>query len=201
MADSRAISCNDLGEPTNALGLAATADRLYVSLFDNDKIMVLDAASGQKVGEIAIPKPVGLHAVGANTAVGKARKQATKWLLAVSGKTVVKIDLASKRPTPTPLVTEGLVAPHEVTIDRAGQIYVSDWGASFQVKVFSPRGQFVRAIGKEGGRPWIGAWQDDGMLVPRGIAVTDEGQLWVAEDDSTPRADQRLGCSQRAIRA
>ena len=64
---------------------------------------------------------------------------------------------------------------------------MSDWGASFQVKAFAPDGHFLRAIGKEGGRPWVGAWDPHGMLVPRGIAVTHEGRLWVAEDDGSPK--------------
>jgi hypothetical protein len=84
-------------------------------------------------------------------------------------------------------VTSGLIAPHSVTVDKSAAIFVSDWGTSFQVKVFTPNGRLVRAIGKEGGRPWIGAWDAGGMLVPRGVAVTDEGQLWVAEDDGSPK--------------
>ena len=53
--------------------------------------------------------------------------------------------------------------------------------------MFSPEGKFLRAIGKPGGRAVLGKWRRDGMLLPRGIAVTDAGRLWVAEDDSTPR--------------
>ena len=87
----------------------------------------------------------------------------------------------------TPLITSGLVAPDSVATDKNGDIYVSDWATSFQVKVFDPTGKFVRAIGKEGGRPWVGKWDANGMLVPRGIAVTDEGKLWVAEDDGSPK--------------
>ena len=165
--------CNDLGEPTNALGIAALGGRLYVSLFEENKLLVLDGDTGRPVDEIPLARPVGLHAA------------ADRSLLAVSGTLVVKVDPATRRATP--LVTRGLVAPHSVTTDRAGRIYVSDWGASFQVKVFSPRGELLRAIGKEGGRPWVGVWDPTGMLVPRGIAVTDDGQLWVAEDDSLPK--------------
>ncbi len=165
--------CNDLGEPTNALGIAAVGRRLYVALFEENKLLVLDADTAKPVDEIPLPKPVGLHAA------------ADRSILAVSGKSVVKVDPAKRGMTP--LVTRGLVAPHSVTTDRAGQIYVSDWGTSFQVKVFSPQGKFLRAIGKEGGRPWLRAWDPTGMLVPRGIAVTDDGRLWVAEDDSLPK--------------
>jgi hypothetical protein len=55
------------------------------------------------------------------------------------------------------------------------------------VKVFSSAGKLLRAIGKPGGRAILGKWDRDGMLVPRGIAVTNADEVWVAEDDTTPR--------------
>ena len=162
----------DVGESTNALGVAATADRVYLAMNYDDKLLVLDAATAQKVDDIPLPKPAGLRALPDGT------------LLAVSGTSVVRVDPATKRVTP--LIAQGLVAPHDVTTDVAGNVYVGDWGASFQVKVFSPAGKFLRAVGKAGGRPWAGVWDASGMLVPRGLAVTDAGRLWVAEDDNAP---------------
>ena len=133
----------DMGEPSNALGIAAAGGKLYVSLFYDNKLLVLDAATGQPAGDpLSLDAPVGL-----------ARRD-EQTLLAVSGRRVVKLDLPSGRTTP--LITEGLLAPHDVAIDGAGRIYVSDWGASFQVKVFAPDGHFLRAIGRQGGRPWVG---------------------------------------------
>jgi hypothetical protein len=166
--------CLDMGESTGALGIAAAGDKLYVSLFYENKLLVLDAVSGKPAGEeIAIAAPVGLCKLDEHT------------LLAVSDKQVLRVDLNAK--TATPLVRSQLVAPHSVALDKGGNIFVSDWGTSFQVKAFAPDGHFLRAIGKEGGRPWVGAWDRDGMLVPRGIAVTNEGKLWVAEDDGSPK--------------
>lgn len=166
---------HDIGESTNALGIAAAGGKLYVSLFYENRILILDAATGQQTGELSLPAPVGLHAPDART------------LYAVSGTQVVKFDLAASQPDAVPVIKTDLLAPFSVTSDKSGRIYVSDWKSSFQVKVFSPEGKFLHAIGKEGGRPWLGKWQSDGMLVPRGIAVTDAGKLWVAEDDGTPR--------------
>ncbi|HEX4140212.1 MAG TPA: hypothetical protein VHY09_07675, partial [Candidatus Methylacidiphilales bacterium] len=167
-------SLTDVGETTDALGVAAAANKIYVSLFYDNKLIAIDPTSGAATGEeIPLPAPAGLCALDDHT------------LLAVSGKQVVKVDAVSK--AVTPLITSDLVAPFAVTTDKAGNIYVSDWGSSFQVKVFGPNGNFIRAIGKEGGRPWVGKWDPNGMLVPHGIAVTDEGKLWVAEDDSSPK--------------
>ena len=166
--------CLDAGESSGALGLAAAGGKLYVSLFYDNKLLVLDAASGKPTGEeLAIAAPVGLAKLDERT------------LLAVSGTQVLRVDVKAK--TVTPLVKTGLVAPHSVARDKDGNIFVSDWGASFQVKAFAPDGHFLRAIGKVGGRPWVGAWDAQGMLVPRGIAVTDAGRLWVAEDDGSPK--------------
>jgi hypothetical protein len=164
--------CNDLGESTSALGVAALNGQVYISLYFEDKLLVLDAETAKPVDEIPLPKPVGLHV-------------AQGLLYAVSGTTVVRVDPAAK--TATPVIKEGLLAPHSLTADAKGIFYVSDWGASFQVKLFSPEGKYLRAIGKAGGRPWVGKWESDGMLVPRGVAVTDDGKLWVAEDDATPK--------------
>ena len=166
--------CNDVCEPTNALGIAAAGGKLYVSLLPDNKLLVLDAKTGKATGEeIAVPAPVGVCRLDDHT------------LLAVSGKQIMKVDVGSK--SATPLITANLVAPHSVCRDAAGNIYVSDWGASFQVKAFSAEGRFLHAIGRQGGRPWVGKWDARGMLVPRGVAVTDAGKLWVAEDDGSPK--------------
>lgn len=163
----------DIGETTNALGIAALNGKLYLALHDENKILVLHADTGAKLDEIPMPKPSGLHALAGNH------------ILVVSDKQIVALDTISKRFQP--MVKSGLVAPRCVTTDSQNRIYVSDWGSSFQVKVFSPKGVPLRAIGKKGGRPWTGAWDPSGMLLPTGIAVTDAGKLWVAEDDAVPK--------------
>lgn len=165
-------SADDYGEPTNALGIAATGGKLYISLFEQNQLSVLDARTGAQLDTIPVAHPVGVTA----------RPDGT--LLVVSDQSVLSLNPTTR--VATPLITSQLVAPHDITTDRAGRIYVSDWATSFQVKQFSPTGTLIRAIGKAGGRPWIGKWDANGMLVPRGVAVTDDGKLWVAEDDSSP---------------
>jgi hypothetical protein len=163
----------DVGEATDAVGLAAVGDRLYVSLREENRLLELNATTGQATGRIIpLQMPAGLCRLDDRT------------LLAISGTSVVKVRLDDG--IVTPLITSGLSAPSSITIDQQGNNYISDWGASFQVKVFDAEGGLLRAIGKEGGRPWVGAWDPNGMLVPRGMAVTDKGELWVTEDDGSP---------------
>lgn len=163
---------NDVGEPTEAVGIAATTGRLYISMLTQNQILVLDGVTGKQLDTIPVPQPVGLHAL------------ASGQILGVSAGKIVAVDPASR--AVTALIDHDLVAPHDVTTDRAGNVYVSDWGKAFQVKVFSPQGQFLRAVGTPGGRPWVGPWDRNGMLLPRGLCVTDDGKLWVAEDDASP---------------
>ncbi len=146
--------CTDVADTTNALGMAVLGGKVYISLNYDNKLLVVDAATGKPTGEeIPLDNPVGLCPLDDHA------------LLAVSGKQVLKVDVNSK--AVKPLITSGLLAPSGVTTDKNGNIYISDWSTSFQVKAFDGSGKFLHAIGKEGGRPWLGKWDPDGMLVPR----------------------------------
>ena len=45
------------------------------------------------------------------------------------------------------VVSSGLSSPYGVAVDAQGKIYVSDLGASQQVKVFSPKGSILKVMG------------------------------------------------------
>mgnify|MGYP000392139300 CR=1 FL=1 len=152
-------------------------------------------------------------------------------LVAISGRQVVVLPaagpaLAAGRPLPTPrpLIAEGLAAPFCVALDRSGKLYVSDRGGSLpppgtragevvdgkvvswpadgshQVKVFGPDGKFSRAIGKPGGAR-LGAYDEQRMFNPAQVAVTDAGEVWVAETQFTPRRISRWKADGTFIRA
>ena len=157
----------------NVSGLAARDGRIYVSFRLPQEIAVYNAADMTEITRWPLPKPAGL-------AFDKQGQ-----LFAISDKSVVRIDLKTGKPTT--VVTTGLQAPVGLAIGPDGDIYVSDWAAAQNVKVFSPKGKLVRTIGKEGGRPWIGKYDPNGMLLPRGIAIDKNGKLWVTEDDNYPR--------------
>lgn len=154
------------------MGLALAGGKLYASLYYENKIIVVDPTEGETTGEIPLQNPAGLAGAADGT------------LYAVSGKQVVKIDNQGKA---TPVITADLSAPVGLALDAEGKLYVSDWGEAMCVKVFSPDGALLRAIGKKGGRSLLGAYEPDGMFLPWGIAVDGSNRLWVAEYDNTPR--------------
>jgi len=163
------------GTGGNAVGLAARDGRLYVSFRLAQQIAVYDAKDMKEIARWPLPKPGGL----AFSPAGK--------LYAISGQSVVQIDTTTGKANP--IVKDGLAAPVGLAVDGARKIYVSDWGKEAQcVQVFSSEGKFLHSIGKPGGRPWIGRYDPQGMLLPRGIAIDKAGkELWVAEDDVYPR--------------
>ena len=154
------------------MGLACDGKRLYASLYYENRIVVVDPDKGETVGTYAVDHPAGLAGGAPGT------------LYAISGTTVVKVDAKGKT---TPVVTAGLEAPVGLARDRAGNLYVSDWGAAMCVKAFGPDGKLIRTIGTLGGRPLSGKYDPKGMFMPWGLATDQRGRLWVAEYDESPR--------------
>ncbi len=54
------------------------------------------------------------------------------------------------------------------------------------MKVFSPAGKLLRAIGKPGA-PGVGPYDRTQLNNPNGLALDSQGRLWVAEADNHPR--------------
>ncbi len=156
----------------NLTGIAVNDGKLYVSLRVPGEILVFNDKTLSKITQWKIIKPAGL----AFSPNGK--------LYAISNRSVVCVNLKTGKITP--IITTNLQAPVDLTIGKNGNIYVSDWGKAQCVKVFNSKGKFIRIIGKYGGRPWVGKFNPDGMLMPRGITIDKNGKLWVTEDDYTP---------------
>ena len=161
---------------TNPQGLAALDKMLYVSLHFQNQLLRINAETGKVTSEIALYRPSGLVSDG-------------RQLLAVSGDQVMRIE--AQTGNAMPFITDHLKAPIDLAMDSQGNIYVSDWADQMCVKVFDDRGKYLRRIGSQGGRPWVGAYDRRGMLLPRGISIDAQDRLWVAEDDFSPR---RISC-------
>ena len=74
-----------------------------------------------------------------------------------------------------------IVSPHKVTIDRAGNVWVTDIGRTAgkgqQVHKFSPNGTELLTLGKAG-EPGDGL---DGFQAPTEVAVAPNGDIFVAD--------------------
>ena len=148
-------------------GLALLAGRVYAPVFYDNKLFVTDASSGAILKTTDIPSPRGVAAHD-----GK--------LFVLSDKALFRLDADGALSGP-PLVT-GLDDPSGLAIDAHGAFYISDRGASQQVKVFSADGQPLRVIGRPGGRPRDGIYDSAGLLDPRGLCVAPDGKVWITSN-------------------
>lgn len=182
---------NAVPRPYNLGGAALLNGRLYVSLRQENRIVILNAGTGAEEGEISIQKPGLIAGDGKNL------------LVAFSEKSLVQIDPATRQIKP--LFTPKLSAipdngdpevemygfknlnPAGITISPAQEMFLSDNGADQNIKVFNLQGKLLREIGKKGGRALMGPWEKSGMYRPHGITIDREGKLWVTETDSYPR--------------
>ncbi|MHB9023644.1 MAG: hypothetical protein ACYC7E_05635 [Armatimonadota bacterium] len=157
----------------NLAGLAARDGKLYVSFRLTNEVVVYNSADLSEAARWEIAKPAGLVFATDGALYG------------ISDTSVVRIDLRTG--ATAPVVTAGLEAPVGLAVGVDGSFYVSDWGAAQCVKVFDKTGKLQRTVGKPGGRAWVGVYDPNGMLLPRGVAVDKAGKLWVCEDDNMPR--------------
>lgn len=90
----------------------------------------------------------------------------------------------------TVVPASSLQVPKQI-IENDGEIYVTDWGTSHQVKVFSASsGRLLRVIGHPGG-PQLGKYDEQRMAHPMGMTIDAHGVLWVAEEDYLPKRISR----------
>jgi len=160
-------------------GIAARNGLVLLSLDDQGKLLLVDAAAGRILAQPALERPRGL-------AFDEAGR-----LLAVSGDRLLRLVL----PTPSAemtlreaevLIEEGLSDASQLAIDAGGRIYISFHGNLHQVKVYSPDGTFLHSIGEPGGCQ-LGPYNPLRMDNPTGLAITPDGHLWVAENSFRPK--------------
>ncbi len=160
------------GMPERADTMAVTNGTLYLGFTKENLILAVDGKSGAVRGKFACPAPVSLYATAGA-------------LYAVSGGTqVLRLDPRDGKTTP---VLTDLTAAHALTRDAAGNFYVGIGDPDNQVKVYSPDGKLLKALGRPGGRALLGTWQPDGMRFISSLAIDADGQLWVAENDRVPK--------------
>jgi hypothetical protein len=160
-------------------GLAVRDGRIALSLPKVNQVVLLDAAKGAVLGQAEVQQPRGLAFDAAGRLLVLSGHTLTAWneVPTASG---LGLELADWR---SPAAFED---PQGIALDEGGQIYVSDWGERHQVDVLSPDGQLIRTIGHPG-TPQVGPYDPWHMQYPRGLTVTSDGRLWVAEQSFVPK--------------
>lgn len=159
-------------------GLAVHNGLIVASLHELGRLLFIDARTSKVLGEAQMESPRGV-----------AFDSEGRLLVLTGGKLLrCKIDAGAEArlAQPQTLVAQGLEDPHGLTVDARGQIYVSDHGASHQVKVFTADGRLVRALGRPGA-PTAGPYDPLHMNQPAGLAIDSRGRLWVTESDYLPK--------------
>ncbi len=155
--------------PTALTGLAADRGQIVVSLAKEQKLILIDSQNGATLQRFDLADPRGV----AFDPQGR--------ILALSGKQLVRLEGSKVVP-----LIRGLEDPQQILVSDQGELYISDWGKSHQVKVFSSSGQLLRTVGTAGGAV-TGVYDPTRMHRPRGMTLTPQGDLWVAEASYTPK--------------
>ncbi len=160
-------------------GIAAHDGVVLVSMPRSNRVLVIDAPAKRLLATLTAANPRGM----AFDAQGR--------LLLLSGTRLLRAEACDWRtvtamPALHAVVERRLDDPRQLTLDGAGNLYVSDQGKSHCVKVFTPMGQPLRLIGRPG-VPAAGPYDPQHMNHPNGVTVTADGRLWVAEEDHAPK--------------
>lgn len=91
---------------------------------------------------------------------------------------LVKLDAAGAwQPVSLPSVS----IPGPLTFDRAGNLYIVDWGVDYQVKVFDSSLNPLRTIGTKGGQKPPAYDRNAFSKTLHAIALDSHGNLWTSE--------------------
>ena len=183
--------CKLPGKEAGGLGgLAAFDGLIAASLPKMNTIIFIDAVEGKVLGNASVSDARGLAFDEAGRLIALSGKKLLRYpkitRQSLAGEKAQAPDAAITLTDPEILVDKGLEDPQGLALDGDGRFYVSDWGKSHQVKVFSPKGKRQQVIGAPGGAR-LGLYDPNRMDHPKGLAIAPDGRLWVAEESHAPK--------------
>lgn len=165
-------------------GLAARDGIIVISLAGQKQLLFVDAKANKVLGSAPVEDARGVAFDKAGNLLVLSENQLLRF--AINVQNPMQLDTQhSVLPKGHP-ATPQLEDPQGLALDATGNIYISDRGSSHQVKIFSPEGKFLRAIGKSGA-PKAGKYDALHMNNPRGVTVDSNNRIWVAEEDFLPK--------------
>lgn len=172
-----------------ASGIAVGDKHIYVSIYPNNEILVLNKKNAELIKKISVPAPRGLA------------YDPEGYIYAISypetgNATVYKIAPNEKA---VKIIEEDLSAPWNIAVKTNGNIVVTDLGDSQQVKEFNPKGKLILTYGHKGGRPTSGKYKAGNFLKPSGIAADKNGNIVVVES-SIPSVISRINKNEKVTK-
>ncbi len=158
-------------------GLAVHNGMVVCAFEKLGQLLFVNAHEAKIIGTASLPEPRGL---------AFDRKGI---LYAISRNRLLRLAIDGDHPTELPepeVLVSGFEDPQYVAVADDGMLYVSDWGNSHQVKVFTADGAVRGAFG-DPGAPRLGRYNPDHMNHPAGMAIDDRGRLWVTEETHIPK--------------
>ncbi|MFP4026514.1 MAG: PA14 domain-containing protein [Candidatus Brocadiia bacterium] len=165
------------GQAISMIDLDARGRTVVISYHDRDKVCWVSPDDGSVQSEVAIENPWGVE-VGSNDEV-----------FVISSKKIVKVAASGEQSV---VVAAGMISPRRLAIDQtSGDLLVSEFAPTHQVKRFSPKGKLQSTYGRKGGR-------QDGLYVPTDFlhitSICSDGQdgFVVTEERTAPRRVARF---------
>ncbi|MGE9291413.1 MAG: hypothetical protein ACQKBT_10515 [Puniceicoccales bacterium] len=155
----------------------AVHDGIIIAAMDDGKLWMIDVRKAKVLAETVFEDPRGLTFAPDGT------------LYLLSGNRLLKIEQIDSTgyqfDAPSVLI-ENLDEPQFVTLSGKDLFYISEWGQSHQIRVFTRDGTPRGAIG-EPGPPQLGLYNPNHFNYPSGTAIDELGRLWVTENYHTPK--------------
>ena len=173
---------------SNLRGAVYLDGLLYLSLYDENRLLVLNPKDGHEVGSIVVPAPGPIATDGrviygySDTGIFRVGKPAPG--AAVENLFPVKLSdpLGAKRGNGASWSVATSMA-----VNAKGELFLADNGVDQNIKVYSTSGRLLREIGTRGGRAPSGPWNADAIRRPSGIAIDARNRLWLAENEEAPK--------------